>query len=167
METHFNVLLVNVDSLHLTTPSPDLLPNWHKRKSKEESKGSTELGDERGEWVEKDFFLSPCSVRRAPEYDPAWYQSSTRIPDPWNSRENQLDFFSLNHEISRSLLEKWDWKRKFSFSSHIMRLKERISRSRLEISQLKKRYHFQKNEKINIHCIGNISPVTTNKSYSW
>ena len=63
-------------------------------------------------------------------------QSIARILDPWNSRENQLDFFSLDHEkwfsISRSRLETRDWKKKFSFSSRSTRLKERISHSRLE-----------------------------------
>ena len=63
-------------------------------------------------------------------------QSIARILDPGNSRENQLDFFSLDHEkwfsISRSRLETRDWKKKFSFSSRSTRLKERISRSRLE-----------------------------------
>ena len=43
-------------------------------------------------------------------------QRPTRILDPRNSRENQLHFFSLDHEISfcnsRSLLETWDFERK-------------------------------------------------------
>ena len=58
------------------------------------------------------------------------YQSIARILDPGNSRENQLEFFSLDHEkwlsISRSRLEKQY--KKFSFSSWSTRLKERISR---------------------------------------
>ena len=41
--------------------------------------------------------------------------SIARILDPGNSRENQLDFFSLDHKkwfsISRSRLETWDWKK--------------------------------------------------------
>ena len=42
-------------------------------------------------------------------------QSIARILNPGNSRENQLDFFSLDHEkwfsISRSRLETRDWKK--------------------------------------------------------
>ena len=52
-------------------------------------------------------------------------QSIARILNPGNSRENQLDFFSLDHEkwfsISRSRPETRDWKKKFSFSSRKMR----------------------------------------------
>ena len=48
------------------------MPNSHERKSKEESKGSSELCNERGEWVEKYFFLGPRPVWGAPKYDPSW-----------------------------------------------------------------------------------------------
>ena len=59
-------------------------------------------------------------------------QSSTRILDPGNSRENQPDFFSLDHEklfsSSRFRLETRDWKKKFLFSSRSLKLNARNSR---------------------------------------
>ena len=98
-------------------------------------------------------------------------QSSTRILEPGNSRENQLDLFSLDHlkwfSISRflsrntrlkrnsgSCLEVWDWEKKFSFSS-------RKTRVPFEL------YYFSKNLEIKspfLWKILNISPSNKTES---
>ena len=93
-------------------------------------------------------------------------ETSTRIINPKNSRENQLDFISLGHEklfsFSCSSPKTRDWKKKFSFAPWSTRLKERIlvliSKIRIpsnfpnELS-----YYFKKNKEIISHFLWKVS----------
>ena len=67
-------------------------------------------------------------------------QSIARILDPGNSRENQPDFFSLDHEkrfsISRSRLETQDWKKEIL----VLVSKHEIERKNFSFSSRKTRF---------------------------
>ena len=87
--------------------------------------------------------LTHCVLTRLSLSQHALSQSIARILDPGNSRENQLDFFSLDHEkwfsISRSRLETRDLKKEIL----VLVSKHEIERKNFSFSSRKTRFSFK------------------------